>query len=304
MLRTTVPSFVIALTFFLIIGFFREGGFDNSDVLSMQSSLKENFNISLWLLLVPVITFGLILAKVDTLLSLIAGIATACIFAAIFQTELVFGAAQGLQEHILFGYKNIMTALYGSFGVSSANPMIGDLLSSGGMYGMLNTVWLIISAMVFGGVMEASGFLQTITMYIARVVKSEGSAIAATSGTCIFVNLTSSDQYLSLVVPGRMFPSFYKKFNLAPENLSRTLEDSGTVTSALIPWNTCGAYHAGVLGVATMTYAPFAVFNYVSPIITILVANFGNLRKNNTTSQAINGNNNSPKIETTVEDEI
>ena len=140
---------------------------------------------------------------------------------------------------------------------------------------MLGTVWLIISAMIFGGVMEGTGMLRRIAESIISVVNSTGSLVASTAGTCVFFNITASDQYLAIVVPGRMYTDTYKEKGLAPENLSRTLEDSGTVTSALIPWNTCGAYHANVLGVATLAYLPFAFFNLISPFMTIFYAYMG-----------------------------
>ena len=137
----------------------------------------------------------------------------------------------------------------------------GNLLGSSGMYGMLNTVWLIICAMIFGGIMEKAGFLRRIANAIMTKAKSHASLVTSTAGSCIFFNLTASDQYLAIVVPGRMYKSIYKKRKLAPENLSRTLEDTGTVTSVLIPWNTCGAYQASILGVATIAYLPFCFFN-------------------------------------------
>ena len=140
---------------------------------------------------------------------------------------------------------------------------------------MLGTVWLIVSAMIFGGVMEGTGMLRRIAESIISVVNSTGSLVASSAGTCVFFNITASDQYLAIVVPGRMYTDTYKEKGLAPENLSRTLEDSGTVTSALIPWNTCGAYHANVLGVATLAYIPFAFFNLISPFMTIFYAYMG-----------------------------
>jgi NhaC family Na+:H+ antiporter len=138
------------------------------------------------------------------------------------------------------------------------------------MAGMLNTIWLIICAMIFGGVMESAGMLKRITQSIIQFAHSTGSLIASTAFTSIFFNLTASDQYLAIVVPGRMFAQTYRDRGLKPRVLSRTLEDSGTVTSVLIPWNTCGATQAAVLGVATMAYAPFAFFCILSPIMTIL----------------------------------
>jgi len=159
--------------------------------------------------------------------------------------------------------------------IVSGNAVADELLSSGGMNGMLGTIWLIICAMTFGGIMEASGMLERIAQSILKLAHTTGSLIASTAGTCLVFNVTASDQYLAIVVPGRMFAKEYEKRGLAPENLSRTLEDSGTVTSALVPWNTCGAYHAGVLGVATGTYLPFAFFNLISPLMTVFFGFMG-----------------------------
>ena len=159
--------------------------------------------------------------------------------------------------------------------ISTENEMINSLLSTGGMYGMLNTIWLIICAMIFGGIMEVTGLLKRISEPIINLAKTNGSLVATTAGTCIFFNITASDQYISIVVPGRMFIDSYKEKGLAPENLSRTLEDSGTVTSVLIPWNTCGATQSAVLGVATFAYLPYCFFNLISPIMTITYAYLG-----------------------------
>jgi NhaC family Na+:H+ antiporter len=153
--------------------------------------------------------------------------------------------------------------------------MINKLLSTSGMAGMLRTIWLIICAMTFGGVMEASGLLRRVAEPIIKYTESTGSLISATAGTCVFFNITASDQYLSIVVPGRMFADTYKEKGLAPENLSRTLEDSGTVTSVLVPWNTCGATQSAVLGVATFAYLPYCFFNIISPFMTIAYGYLG-----------------------------
>ena len=169
----------------------------------------------------------------------------------------------------------IINAMGGETSISTSNEMINNLLSTGGMYGMLNTIWLIFCAMCFGGAMEASGFLRKISASIIQYAESTGSVIATTAATCMFFNLTASDQYLSIVVPGRMYADTFKEKGLAPENLSRTLEDSGTVTSVLIPWNTCGATQSAVLGVATLAYLPYCFFNIISPIMTILYGYLG-----------------------------
>jgi NhaC family Na+:H+ antiporter len=159
--------------------------------------------------------------------------------------------------------------------INTDNEMIDNLLSTRGMAGMLNTIWLIICAMIFGGAMEATGLLSRVAESIIKYAESTGSLIATTVGTCIFFNITASDQYLSIVVPGRMFADTYKEKGLAPENLSRTLEDSGTVTSVLVPWNTCGATQSAVLGVATFAYLPFCFFNIISPLMTIAYGYLG-----------------------------
>jgi NhaC family Na+:H+ antiporter len=165
-----------------------------------------------------------------------------------------------------------MNAMTVDVDVDTGNSAVNKLVSTSGMSGMLNTIWLIICAMSFGGVMEATGFLKKITESLMIFVKSRKSLVLTTSGTCLFFNVTASDQYLAIVVPGRMFANTYKKYNLDPKNLSRTLEDSATVTSVLVPWNTCGATQAGVLGVATLTYLPYCFFNLLSPLMTILFA--------------------------------
>lgn len=153
--------------------------------------------------------------------------------------------------------------------------MANDLLESGGMAGMLNTVWLILCAMVFGAAMQATGMLERITRAILAGVQSTFGLVSRTVGTCLAFNILASDQYLAIVVPGNMLKDAYAERGLAPENLSRTLEDSGTVTSVLIPWNTCGVAQSGILGVATWAYLPYCIFNWVSPIMTLAVAAIG-----------------------------
>jgi NhaC family Na+:H+ antiporter len=169
-------------------------------------------------------------------------------------------------------YMGIMQALYTDSAIVTGHEVLDQLLSSGGIAGMLGTIWLIVSAMMFGGAMEASGFLNRITEALVSRTESVFGLVATTAGTCIVANTTTSDQYLALLIPGRMFAKTYRQRGLAPQNLSRTLEDSGTATSVLVPWNTCGAYHAAVLGVATLSYAPFAFFCLLSPAMTLLIA--------------------------------
>jgi Na+:H+ antiporter, NhaC family len=173
------------------------------------------------------------------------------------------------------GYIALVNAATGEQSFSTSNESINKLLSSKGMYGMLNTIWLIICAMCFGGIMEVTGLLELLTSRIISWAKTRGQLIASTALTCIGFNLTTSDQYLSIVVPGRMFAKVYKDRGLAPENLSRTLEDSGTVTSVLIPWNTCGNAQSSVLGVATGDYFMYCFFNILSPITTVVFGFIG-----------------------------
>ena len=269
---TTVPSIIISLVIFIVLGFNISDsiGLNNAEVIS--SAIKEKFYISPVLFIVPLTVIILIYNKIKAVPALFVGVILGSVFALIFQSGLVVDVSNSETISSKALFSGTMISLYGSISINTSNPLVTDLLSSSGMFGMLDTIWLVICAMIFGGVMEKAGFLKQITSIILNKIKSSGSLISSTAGTCIFFNLTASDQYLSIVVPGKMYSSIYKKKGLAPENLSRTLEDGGTVTSVLVPWNTCGAYHASVLNVATLTYLPFCFFNLISPIMTILFA--------------------------------
>lgn len=287
---TTVPSILIALTIFLILGFTNSSDGVIEGKQAILSAIDSKFNINGWLFIVPVAVVVLIVKKMPALPALLIGTLLGSVFALIFQPELVAEVAStASHDGMLFEFFNnispaftnsflgSMQALFGDIAFTTGNTVLDDqgLLSAGGMYGMMNTIWLILSAMIFGGVMEGSGMLRRIAQAIISKVNSTGSLISSTVGTCVFFNATASDQYLAIVVPGRMYADTYKEKGLAPENLSRTLEDSGTVTSVLIPWNTCGAYHAGVLGVSTGTYLPYCFFNIISPIMTMVVGYTG-----------------------------
>ncbi len=274
MLYTTVPSFLVALIVFIILSLNLETSGNVNNIQPVLTELEGMFNLTPWLFLVPLLVVGLIVAKIPALPAILAGTLAGALFAPIFQHDLLLSIAGTDQLSWLQTYKIIMDSLTVSMSYPSENPVLSDLLSSGGMYGMLGTVWLIIAAMVFGGVMEACGFLAIISSALLKLAKGTASLIATTAGTCVFINVTASDQYLAIVVPGRMYADAYRKRGLAPENLSRTLEDSGTVTSVLVPWNTCGAYQSGVLGVSTFAYLPYAVFNYLSPLMTLIFAIF------------------------------
>ncbi len=275
MLITTVPSLIITLIIFLIIGFNVDLPTYKSNIDNVQNVLLNNFNISPWLFIVPVVLIIIIVKKVPPLPALLAGTLLGVIFAIIFQPHIIEQISGVSDNYFKASYITSLKAMYGEVAVVTKNDIVNNLLKTGGMAGMLNTIWLIISAMVFGGVMEASGMLRAITNVIISKAKSAVSLVSTTVGTCLFFNITASDQYISIVVPGRMFKDVYKEKGFAPELLSRTLEDSGTVTSVLIPWNTCGATQAKVLGVPTLTYLPFAFFNIISPVMSIIIASIG-----------------------------
>jgi len=287
---TTVPSIIIALIIFLIIGF--TGGSDGvivgkEDILV---AIDQTFNINGWLFIVPIVVVFLIVKKMPALPAILIGTLLGAIFALLFQPDLVAQtASQASYDGELYkwffsispafteGFIGVIQSMFGDTSFTTGNGVLDDqgLLSSSGMKGMLGTIWLILSAMIFGGVMEKTGMLRCIANAIIAKVQSTGSLISSTVGTCVFFNATASDQYLAIVVPGRMYADTYKEKDLAPENLSRALEDSGTVTSVLIPWNTCGAYHSNVLGVATGTYLPYCFFNLISPFMTMAVGYLG-----------------------------
>ncbi len=269
---TTVPSLSITLLLYLGIGFIFHSGGDVHEIDPVLNALDGSFNINLWLFIVPAIVIFMIVKKVQALPALFAGSILGIVFAFIFQPH-IFHEISGISgDPDKSMYVGAMKALYTRVSVETGNPVVDELLTTGGMAGMLSTIWLILSAMVFGGIMDASGMLKRITQVIISMAHSTGSLVASTATTCVFFNITASDQYLAIVIPGKMFEKVYRERGLAPQNLSRTLEDSGTVTSVLVPWNTCGAAQSTVLGVATFTYLPYAFFNIISPLMTIFFA--------------------------------
>lgn len=274
MTYTTVPTICITLIIFLIIGFTYNFEADGADVSSVLTAIESKFNISPWLFLVPAFLLSIIIMKVPPLPSILAGSLAGGVFAILFQPHLLMEIAGTTTSFFKASYIAVMKAIYGNVSVVTSNDIVNELLSTSGMAGMLNTIWLIISAMIFGGTMESAGLLVRITSSVIRWAKSTGSLIATTIATSIFFNITASDQYISIVVPGRMFSDIYRKRGLKPEVLSRTLEDGGTITSVLIPWNTCGATQSRVLGVPVTEYLPYAFFNYLNPVVSILIASF------------------------------
>jgi NhaC family Na+:H+ antiporter len=273
MTLTTVPSISVALLVFIFLGISRNTS-GSTETEGLLQAIDGAFSISPWLFLVPAVVIFLIIKKTKPLVALFIGTLLGSIFALIFQPDLV--ARLGGKESLDFisGYKGVMIAMTTDSAIETTNESLNDLFTAGGMAGMLNTIWLVICAMVFGGIMEAIGALARISRALLELASSTFGLFASTVSSCLALNVTASDQYLAIVVPGKMFTKAFKDRGLAPENLSRTLEDSGTVTSVLVPWNTCGAYQAGVLGVPVVDYFVYAVFNYVSPFMTLLFAAF------------------------------
>ncbi len=272
MLFTTGPTMIITLTIFLIIGFTYDFGTSTTSVADVQLAIKNTFNINPLLFLAPIILIVIIIKKMPPIPALMIGSLLGGVAAIIFQPQLISQLSGIDAGYAKQSYMVVLQSMYGDIAIDTGNAKISKLFTSSGMAGMLLTVWLIIAAMVFGGVMESSGLLKRITLSIIKYARSTGSLVASTAVTCIFFNITASDQYISIVVPGKMFAKTYKDKNLKPEVLSRTLEDAGTVTSVLVPWNTGGATQSRVLGVGTLEYLPYAFFNYLSPLMTILVA--------------------------------
>lgn len=267
MLFTTGPTILITLTIFAIIGFTGETH-GSADVSGLLGVIDDTFNITPWLFAVPALVIVLILLKTKPLISLGVGVLAAAIFAYVFQPEIL---------NILSDseFSAITNAIWSDTAITTSNETLNELFSSGGMMGMVWTILLIISAMIFGGIMDGIGALARITRALLSLADSVFGLFASTVFSCIGLNTVASDQYLAIVIPGKMFKKAYEDKGLAPENLSRTLEDSGTVTSVLIPWNTCGAYQSSVLGVSTGEYFIYAIFNWLSPIMTLTFAALG-----------------------------
>lgn len=264
MALTTVPTFIITLIVFTIL----TSTIDTSgtaDISNLLTSIKGTFHISPWLFIVPAVVIAMILLKTKPLLALGTGVILAAIFAYIFQLDILNSLSDS-------SFKSIVNSVFIDTQIQTDNDKLTELFSSGGMQGMLWTIFLIVCAMVFGGIMDAIGALSRITNTLLSVAKSTFGLFFSTVLSCLGLNVIASDQYLAIVIPGKMFKKAFDDKGLAPENLSRTLEDSGTVTSVLIPWNTCGAYQSSVLGVNVADYAIYAVFNYLSPIMTLVFA--------------------------------
>ena len=275
MMLTTLPSMIISLIIFLIAGF----SFDNNviyDVTDFTDALNVAFNISPWLMMIPILTMVMILFKLPSLIVLFLSAVLAAEFIPIAQPQIVPHLINiGNEPTFVDMIKAMMISCYGNTSVETSNAMLTDLIATRGMAGMMNTIWLIICAMCFGGVMVASGMIANITNLIMKLIRRTVTLVASTVFTGIFSNICISDQYLSIILTCNIFKDYYDKNGYEPRLLSRSAEDSATVTSPLIPWNTCGMTHATVLNVATLAYLPYCVFNILSPIMSIVIAAIG-----------------------------
>ena len=272
MLFTTVPTFSISLTIFFVAGLTMNVS-GEGNVNAFMEGLTQTFWISPWLLLVPMLTGVMIARRWPSMVVLFLAIFLAAIVALLFQPHIVSNISGSAGP--LSSYKGIMKAFYGSTDIKTGNEMLDQLVHTSGMAGMMPTVWLIICAQTFGGALTATGQLREVMGYMLRFVKGTCSLVSSTIGTCLFCNLATADQYLSIMLSSSIFKDTYRERGYEARLLSRTCEDGATVTSVLIPWNTCGLTQSTVLGVATLTYLPYCFFNFLSPITSIVVAALG-----------------------------
>ncbi len=274
MLFTTVPTFCISLTIFLIAGFTMNVS-GQGNVAEFMEGLQNTFVISPWLLIVPVLTGIMIARRWPSMVVLFMAILLAVVVAFLVQSELVHRIAGDDGQGLLTSYKGMMRVCYGSTDIETGNRVLNELVHTSGMSGMMPTIWLIICAQTFGGALTATGQLQDLMRLLLCFVRGTASLVASTVGTALFCNIATADQYLSIMLSSSMFKDAYRERGYAPQLLSRSCEDGATVTSVLVPWNTCGLTQSTVLGVATLTYLPYCFFNYLSPLMSIFIASIG-----------------------------
>ena len=280
MMVTTVPSFFITLVIFLVVSLMHGEG-SAMRAADFSNDLKHTFNISPWLLLVPVLTAVLIVRKVSAIATLFIAAVIAGVFALIFQPHIIDAVAAGVAPDpsaglsFVDGFKGLMISYYGSTAIDTGNAALNDLVATRGMAGMLNTVFLIIAASTFGGTLVGSGMLQSLTDALVRFVRRRVTMVASTVGTGIFANMITGDQYLSILLTSSLYKKLYHERGYESKLLSRSVEDSATVVSVLIPWNSCGMTQATVLKVATLEYLPYCFFNLLSPLMSIFIAAIG-----------------------------
>lgn len=269
----SIPAFVISLLLFTVIGFNTSGVTNLDSLMAMQQELQSIFTINVLMLIPLAVLFTMAVMKLPALPTIFVGALLGGVWALIFQPELVATLTPEVVDESWFGpVVGVWVALAEGTVIATENLDLESLLSGGGMVSMLNTVWLILSAMTFGAVMDSTGLLRKLLQGLLKFIHTTGQLVTATLFTCFGVNILTADQYMAIVLPGRMFREEYTRRGLDPRVLSRSLEDSGTLTSALIPWNTCGAYMFAVLGVFPLAYAPFAFFLYLTPLIAIIYA--------------------------------
>ena len=269
MTYTTVPTYMITLIIFILLSFNLDisGASEMNEINNLSQTILNDFFISPLLFLIPAMVIILAFLKVRPIIALSSGIIGAVLFSIIFQNNI-------LELIDSSKFLSIIQSIFTDTEIPTENIRIKRLYNSGGMKGMLWTIYLTISAMIFGGSMDGIGALKKITDFLLSKAKTSFGLFASTAASCLGINIVASDQYLAIVIPGKIFKDAYEEKGLSAENLSRTLEDTGTVTSALIPWNTCGAYHYGVLGVSVTDYFIYAIFNWMSPITTLVYAAF------------------------------
>ncbi|MEE1415019.1 MAG: Na+/H+ antiporter NhaC [Prevotellamassilia sp.] len=268
MLITTIPSLVISLIIFTFAGFMQQSN-SSAEIEQFTSALAGRFHISAWLLVVPVLTGVMIARKVPPIATLFLSTLLAVVFSLVFQSDALHEIAGGDL------FKGAMQSVYGQTSLSTSNPMLTSLVATRGMAGMMGTIWLIICAMCFGGAMEAGGMVRGITQMFVRMIRGRVSLVASTVCSGLMLNLAVADQYICVLLTGNMFKKIYDRQQYERRLLSRTTEDSVTVTSVLVPWNTCGMTQSTVLGVPTLTYLPYCFFNLISPLMSICVAALG-----------------------------
>ncbi len=280
MMFTTIPSFVIAMIVFLVVSLMHEAP-SAVETADFSNDLLSTYNISPWLLLVPVFTGIMIARKVPAMLTLFVASVIAGIFAIIFQPHIIGAVATGMAPDrdsaltFLEGFKGLFISYYGSTAVDTGNVALNELVTTRGMSGMMNTIFLIIAAVAFGGALVGSGMLQSLTDMLTKFIKRRVTMVASTVGTGIFTNMITGDQYLSIILTCSLYKKLYREKGYEPQLLSRSVEDSATVVSVLIPWNSCGMTQATVLKVSTMQYLPYCLFNLISPVMSILIAAIG-----------------------------
>ncbi len=274
LLITTIPTLVISIAVFTIAGL-SASTTSTTDMMAIEEGLQSTFNISPWLLIVPILTGILIAKRLPAIVTLFASAFMAAIAMVIAQPELVSQIANVENSSALSSLKAIIIASTTNNSIETGNELLNNLVTTRGMGGMMGTVWLIICAMCFGGVMYGSGMLSAITQIFLRVARRTVSVVSSTVGSGLFFNLVTGDQYIAIILTGNLFRKLYDERDLEHRLLSRSIEDSATITSVLIPWNSCGMTQSTVLGVATLTYMPYCIFNIVSPLMSIFMATIG-----------------------------